>query len=113
MVFMIYPLFHQSIADVTGLIFKLGANKLNALSNIFSDAIMKIGMCKIEHPIYYNAPIGIRFEIGGEEPIYLENTRGHTVNPEYIGAALFVFHISKDGKRDKFKFRRLHIVTEN
>jgi hypothetical protein len=40
------------------------------------------------NPVYYNAPIGIRFEIGGDEGVYLENEEKSTANPAYVSAAL-------------------------
>jgi hypothetical protein len=38
--------------------------------------VLKIGMDKLEPPIFYHAPNGIRFEIGGSEPIYLDISMG-------------------------------------
>jgi hypothetical protein len=46
-------------------------------------------MGKLEPPIFYNAPNGIRFEIGGSEPIYLDTSSEDFVsNPAYIDSAL-------------------------
>ena len=39
------------------------------LAEKFQKAITGLGMEKLEHPLFYHAPVGIRFEIGGEEPI--------------------------------------------
>jgi hypothetical protein len=45
-------------------------------------------MDKLEHPIFYNAPNGMRFEIGGSEPIYLDTSSEELIsNPAYIDAA--------------------------
>ena len=40
------------------------------LAGKFQKAITGLGMERLEHPLFYHAPVGIRFEIGGEEPIY-------------------------------------------
>ena len=42
------------------------------LAKRFEDILHKLGMAELEHPLFYHAPVGIRFEIGGEEPIYLD-----------------------------------------
>ena len=42
------------------------------LAKRFEDILHKLGMAGLEHPLFYHAPVGIRFEIGGEEPIYLD-----------------------------------------
>lgn len=48
-----------------------------------------IGMHKLEHPIFYNAPVGIRFEIGGDESIYLDvDDNEHIMNLKYVSEAL-------------------------
>lgn len=54
---------------------------MNNLSHRFHCIIHSIGMNKLEHPIFYNAPIGIRFEIGGDENEYI-------TNPKYVSEAL-------------------------
>ena len=41
-------------------------------------------MEKLEHPLFYHAPVAIRFEIGGSESVYLDTM----TNPEYISQAL-------------------------
>jgi hypothetical protein len=61
---------------------------MDNLSDAFNQTVLKIGMDKLESPIFYNAPIGIRFEIGGQEPIYLSTSSKKLVsNPAYIDAA--------------------------
>lgn len=63
---------------------------MGALADIFSDVLHVIGMRDLKHPVFYNAPIGIRFEIGGNESVYLNsgNSDEYTVNQAYIFAAL-------------------------
>ena len=39
------------------------------LAKRFEDILHKLGMAGLEHPLFYHTPVGIRFEIGGEEPI--------------------------------------------
>lgn len=51
----------------------------------FQKVVGEFGMNGLKHPLFYHAPIAIRFEIGGEEPVYLET--GAT-NPTYISGAL-------------------------
>jgi hypothetical protein len=60
------------------------------LSEKFDDLLIKIGNPNLEKPIFYNASVGIRFEIGNESPIYLEGSDPDTniVNHQYIAAAL-------------------------
>ena len=50
----------------------------------FMKTINTLGLPNLTHPIFYSFPIGIRFEIGGKQEIYLENG---DANPEYISAA--------------------------
>lgn len=60
------------------------------MSQRFNDAIRKMGMNQLEVPIFYHAPIGIRFEIGGAENVYLDNdTDENIVNPTYVADALY------------------------
>ena len=40
----------------------------------FETILHSLGMARLEHPLFYHAPVGIRFEIGGEEPIYLDRS---------------------------------------
>jgi len=63
---------------------------VGVLAEIFSDALHVIGMGEVKHPVFYNAPIGIRFEIGGNESVYLNsgNSDECTVNQAYIFASL-------------------------
>jgi hypothetical protein len=61
---------------------------MNNLSDVFNQAVLKIGMDKLELPIFYNAPNGVRFEIGGLEPIYLDTLSENLVsNPAYVDSA--------------------------
>jgi hypothetical protein len=62
--------------------------QIDHLSDTFYQTVLRIGMDKLEHPIFYHAPIGIRFEIGGSESIYLDTSSEELVpNPAYIDAA--------------------------
>ena len=55
----------------------------------FQKAITDLGMERLEHPLFYHAPVGIRFEIGGEEPIYLDRSAAKLrTNPAYVQGAL-------------------------
>lgn len=60
------------------------------LDERFDHTIRKIGMPHLKHPIFYNAPSGLRFEIGGEEDVYLEADSPDELipNPHYISNAL-------------------------
>lgn len=60
------------------------------LSEKFNDLLFKIGNPNLEHPIFYNAPVGIRFEIGYETPTYLDGSPSDDMiaNPKYITTAL-------------------------
>lgn len=60
---------------------------MSRLTNLFHDTILNIGMNQLEQPVFYNAPVGLRFEIGGEDSVYLENTQHCIANPAYIRAA--------------------------
>lgn len=62
---------------------------MGCLSDEFLGAINAIGMKKLEHPIFYHAPIALRFEIGGSEDIFIvgDRTKKRAINPEYISAA--------------------------
>lgn len=63
---------------------------MGVLVEAFSNMLDAIGMRGLKHPIFYNAPIGIRFEIGGEEAAYLEHSGENEwiVNSAYISGAL-------------------------
>ena len=41
------------------------------LAKRFEDILHKLGMAGLEHPLFYHAPVGIRFEIGGGGTISL------------------------------------------
>ena len=59
------------------------------LAKRFEDILHKLGMAGLEHPLFYYAPVGIRFEIGGEEPIYLDRSAAKLrTNPAYVQGAL-------------------------
>ena len=59
------------------------------LAKRFEDILHKLGMAELEHPLFYHAPVGIRFEIGGEEPIYLDRSAAKLkTNPAYVQRAL-------------------------
>lgn len=60
------------------------------LSEKFDKLLVKIGNPNLEHPIFYNSPIGIRFEIGYKSPVYLDGlfSDDKIVNPQYISTAL-------------------------
>ena len=45
----------------------------------FETILHSLGMARLEHPLFYHAPVGIRFEIGGEEPIYLDRSAAKLV----------------------------------
>ena len=59
------------------------------LAKRFEHILHDLGMAGLEHPLFYHAPVGIRFKIGGEEPIYLDRraTKLKT-NPAYVQGAL-------------------------
>lgn len=67
---------------------------MGCLSDEFSGAIAAIGMKKLEHPIFYHAPIALRFEIGGSEDIFIagDRTKKRANNPEYISVACHRAH---------------------
>ena len=55
------------------------------LAERFQHMITGLGMAQLEHPLFYRAPVGIRFEIGCEGPVYLD-TEDETFipNPDYV-----------------------------
>ena len=57
---------------------------MNKLHNMFLEMLDDLDMGELEVPIFYNAPIGIRFEIGDAEKIYLKRGK---INPAYIEQA--------------------------
>ena len=59
------------------------------LAEQFQKVITGLGMERLEHPLFYRAPVGIRFEIGGEEPIYLDRSAASLkTDPAYVQGAL-------------------------
>jgi len=59
------------------------------LGDAFSNMLYAIDMDGLKHPIFYRMPIAIRFEIGGEEKVYLQISEdGCIVNPAYVSEAL-------------------------
>ena len=59
------------------------------LAGKFQKAITGLGMERLEHPLFCHAPVGIRFEIGEEEPIYLDRSAAKLkTNPAYVQGAL-------------------------
>jgi hypothetical protein len=62
---------------------------MGMLFDNFSKIVHSIGVTELKHPIFYNSPVGIRFEIGGEESVYLNDAPSEYLiaNPEYISAA--------------------------
>jgi hypothetical protein len=80
---------------------------MDNLSDAFNQTVLKIGMDKLESPIFYNAPIGIRFEIGGQEPIYLSTSSEKLVSSTYLidSHSTILFHLYDD--------RGLDVVAAN
>ncbi|HLQ98617.1 MAG TPA: DUF3885 domain-containing protein [Candidatus Dormibacteraeota bacterium] len=60
------------------------------LINLFQNTIAEMGMKILEHPIFYKAPVGIRFEIGGEDDVYIKKgiTKKLYPNPTYVNNAV-------------------------
>lgn len=60
------------------------------LINLFHKTIAEIGMKILEHPVYYKAPVGIRFEIGGEEDVYIKRGIMRKLRPNrlYVNGAV-------------------------
>ena len=56
----------------------------------FKKVIASLGMEQLTHPIFYNSPIGIRFNIGdnGDEVYIDKSDEELSVNPNYITACL-------------------------
>lgn len=54
------------------------------INEAIKSVVLKMGASKIEHPIFYNFPVGIRFEIGTGETFDSERN----VLPEYISQAI-------------------------
>ena len=59
------------------------------LSERFDNLLIRIGNPTLEHPVFYKCPVAIRFEIGGETPVYSDASllRDTVVNSQYIGAS--------------------------
>ena len=53
------------------------------LSERFDNLLIRIGNPTLEHPVFYKCPVAIRFEIGGETPVYSDASllRDTVVNP--------------------------------
>lgn len=62
---------------------------MGMLSDNFSKIVHSIGMTELKHPIFYNSLVGIRFKIGGDESVYLNDAHSEDLiaNPAYISAA--------------------------
>ena len=59
------------------------------LAKRFETVLQHLGMERLEHPLFHHAPVGIRFEIGGDEPTYLDREDERLIpNPAYLQSAL-------------------------
>lgn len=60
------------------------------LINLFHKTITEMGMKILEHPIFYKAPVGIRFEIGGKDDVYIKKGIKKKLypNPVYVNKAV-------------------------
>ena len=60
------------------------------LINRFHKTITEMGMPILENPVFYTAPVGIRFRIGGEEDVYIKKgiRRKEHPNPVYVNRAV-------------------------
>lgn len=58
------------------------------LAEHFETIIHDLGMARLEHPLFYHAPVGIRFEIGWDGPVYLDKKAEPLPNPAYVQSAL-------------------------
>ena len=55
----------------------------------FNNVLDTVGLTSLEQAVFYSAPIGIRFKIGGEEDIYLySGTDSCITNPAYVHNAV-------------------------
>ena len=61
-----------------------------ALFESFQNVISSLGMTELMHPIFYNCPIGIRFNIGdnGNEVYIDKDDEEFSANPQYITTCL-------------------------
>lgn len=68
-----------------------GGIKMGKLHEYFENAIKRIGFIRTELPIavFSNTPVGIRFEIGGHEEVYLTDDKGMSMNPVYVKNAFY------------------------
>lgn len=68
------------------------------LINLFQKTITEMGMKILEHPVFYQARVSVRFEIGGEKDVYIKKgiMRKLYPNPVYVNEAvkrsLAIFH---------------------
>ncbi len=62
---------------------------MGILSDDFLKIVRALGVSELKHPLFYNCAAGIRFEIGGDEGVYLINecSEEYTASPAYISAA--------------------------
>lgn len=59
------------------------------LAECFETTIHDLGLEQLDHPLFYHAPVAIRFEIGGGVPVYLDREAEYlTPNPAYVQSAL-------------------------
>lgn len=58
-----------------------------SLSARFQRVIVGLGMERLEHPLFYCAPVGLRFAIGGAGPIYWDADLSMP-DPAYVNGAL-------------------------
>ena len=59
---------------------------MKSLHNLFMQSVENIGFNEFERSLFYNAPIGIRFEIGVEGNAFLND---RSINTDYISRALY------------------------
>ena len=61
-----------------------------SIYNSFKKVIASLEMEELTHPIFYNSPIGIRFNIGDNgNKVYIDRSKEElSVNPNYIAACL-------------------------
>ncbi len=57
---------------------------MDGLSSEFMKSLKVIGLSQLEQPIFYHAPVGLRFEVGGDGDVY----QGDCANPIYVQQAL-------------------------
>ena len=61
-----------------------------ALYESFQKVVNSLGMKELTHPVFYNSPIGIRFNIGeNNNAVYInESDDKYSVNPNYVSSCL-------------------------